>query len=104
MSDEPLYPWERCGRDAFERAVELLLQRKHQAGPGKAQAIDGRGGDEGIDVDVTEPDGTISTIYQLKYFPEGFSGGFREVRRKQILNSFRAAMKHEPALWVLVVP
>ncbi|MFP3714233.1 hypothetical protein [Puerhibacterium sp. TATVAM-FAB25] len=104
ISNEPLYPWETCGRDAFDRAVELLLQRKHHGGPGAAQAIDGRGGDEGIDVDVTEPDGTISTIYQLKYFPEGFSGGFRDVRRKQILSSFKAAMEHGPDSWVLVVP
>lgn len=104
ISDEPLYPWATCGRDAFERAVELLLQRKHQAGPGTAQAVDGRGGDEGIDVDVTEPDGTISTIYQLKYFPEGFSGGWRETRRRQIKDSFLKAMKHKPASWVLVVP
>ena len=104
ISDEPLYPWATCGRDAFERAVELLLQRKHQAGPGTAQAVDGRGGDEGIDVDVTEPDGTISTIYQLKYFPEGFSGGFGKTRREQIKDSFLKAMKHRPASWVLVVP
>lgn len=104
ISDEPLYPWETCGREAFERAVELLLQRKHHAGPGLAQAIDGRGGDEGIDVDVTEPDGTISTIYQLKYFPEGFSGGHRDSRRRQISRSFKSAMKHKPSSWVLVVP
>ncbi|WP_043650902.1 hypothetical protein [Cellulosimicrobium cellulans] len=104
ISDEPLYPWETCGRDAFDRAVELLLQRKHQAGPGTAQAVDGRGGDGGIDVDVTEPDDTISTIYQLKYFPEGFSGGFSKTRRSQIKKSFLAAMKHRPASWVLVVP
>lgn len=104
ISDEPLYPWETCGRDAFDRAVELLLQRRHHAGPGSAQAIDGRGGDEGIDVDVTEPDGTVSTIYQLKYFPEGFSGGFGVSRRRQIAESFKSAMKHEPSSWVLVVP
>lgn len=104
ISDESLFPWQTCGQATFDRAVELLLQRKHQPGPGLAQALDGRGGDGGIDVDVTEPDGNISTIYQLKYFPEGFSGGFSKTRRSQIKDSFLAAMEHKPAAWVLVVP
>ena len=43
------------------------------------------------------------TIYQLKFFPEGFSGGFAS-RRKQIQRSFHAAMAHKPDGWALVVP
>ncbi|MEV0949037.1 hypothetical protein [Promicromonospora sp. NPDC050249] len=104
MGDDSLYQWATCGRESFDRVVELLLQRRHQAEPGEVQAVDGRGGDEGIDVDVTSHDGTIDTIYQLKYFPEGFSGGFRETRRRQITKSFNAAMKHKPRRWVLVFP
>jgi len=41
---------------------------------------------------------------QLKYFPEGFSGGFRDTRRRQIKDSFESAMKRKPAEWTLVVP
>jgi len=67
------------------------------------EAVDGRGGDGGIDLDVTMLDGTIDTIYQLKYFPQGFSGGHR-ARRQQIVKSFNAAMRHSPRRWVLVVP
>lgn len=104
MKDDFLYPWATCGREDFERAVELLLQRKHQPGLGHAQAVDGRGGDEGVDVDVTLADGTITTIYQLKYFPEGFSGGWSKTRRAQIKASFQAAMTHRPRSWALVIP
>lgn len=104
MGDDSLYQWATCGRESFERVVELLLQRKHQTEPREVQAVDGRGGDEGIDVDVTSRDGAIDIIYQLKYFPEGFSGGFSRTRRRQITKSFNAAMKHRPRRWVLVFP
>ncbi|WP_344100060.1 hypothetical protein [Myceligenerans crystallogenes] len=104
MRDDFLYPWTTCGREDFDRVVELLLQRRHQPGPGHAQAVDGRGGDEGIDVDVTLPGGAITTIYQLKYFPEGFSGGWSKTRRAQIKSSFQSAMAHQPRSWVLVIP
>lgn len=42
-------------------------------------------------------------IYQLKFFPEGFSGGHRD-RRKQIQNSFEKAAKLTRAVWALVIP
>jgi hypothetical protein len=98
-----LFPWDSCGQPLFDRIVEALLTEMHRDGPGTLEAMDGRGGDGGIDLDLTMPDGTIDTIYQLKYFPEGFSGGHR-ARRRQIEKSFKAAMKHTPRRWVLVVP
>jgi hypothetical protein len=98
-----LFPWTTCGQPLFDRVVEALLTEVHSEGSGVLEVLDGRGGDGGIDLDLTMPDGTIDTIYQLKYFPEGFSGGHRP-RRRQIESSFKAAMKHHPRRWVLVVP
>ncbi|MFC8943170.1 hypothetical protein ACFT1B_34335, partial [Streptomyces griseoincarnatus] len=106
LEDDTLYPWRTCGQPKFDEAVEMLLVARHQADPsqGEVTAIDGRGGDGGIDVDVVRPDETVSVIYQLKYFPEGFSGGHAKVRRAQIRKSFTAAMAHNPERWVLVLP
>jgi hypothetical protein len=43
-------------------------------------------------------------IYQLKYFPEGMTGGFRN-RRKQVTDSFNTAWQHhQPTEWILVMP
>lgn len=100
-----MFDWQHCGRERFEAIVEALLVRKHQReNSGRAEAVDGRGGDDGIDVDVTLDDDTLDTIYQLKYFPEGMSGGFAKTRREQVRRSFKAAMKLAPRRWVLVVP
>lgn len=98
-----LFPWDSCGQPLFDRVVEALLTEFHRGDRGVLEALDGRGGDGGIDLDLTMPDGTIDTIYQLKYFPEGFSGGHKH-RRRQIKKSFKDAMKHHPRRWVLVVP
>ncbi|WMY80075.1 hypothetical protein [Citricoccus sp. I39-566] len=94
--------WMKLEEEDFNRAVELLLTRIHGR---EALVIDGRGGDKGIDVAVRQ-DGIIKRIYQLKHFPEGFSGGFRDTRRRQITGSFtRACDNHEDlAEWILVVP
>lgn len=101
---DDLFPWDSCGQPKFDKIVNTLLTEDHRdGGPGALEVMDGRGGDGGIDLVLTLPDGTIDTIYQLKYFPEGFSGGFRP-RRQQITSSFKAAMKHNPRRWVLVVP
>ena len=93
--------WENLKQQDFDRLVEAYLTR-NLAGRGRVVVLEGRGGDGGIDVDFIEPDGT-RTIYQLKCFPEGFSGGFVK-RRAQITKSFKAAMVEAPAKWVLVVP
>lgn len=93
--------WENLAQEEFDRIIEAYLTRR-LAKQGRVVVYEGRGGDGGIDVDLIEPDGS-RTIYQLKYFPEGFSGGFAG-RRQQIKRSFKAAMKHGPKQWVLVVP
>lgn len=66
---------------------------------------DGRGGDGGIDIDVFHPDGHRST-YQLKFFPDGFSGNLKRTRQRQIAKSFLTAMRldNPPTKWLLVVP
>lgn len=68
----------------------------------EAFAVNGRGGDKGIDIHLRR--GEQLTIVQLKFFPEGFSGGFRKVRRDEIRASFKSAMQHAPHEWWLVVP
>lgn len=69
-----------------------------------ALAIDGRGGDGGIDIDVrVEGTGQLTEILQLKWFPEGFSKLFSP-RKEQIKKSFERAMAHNPDVWTLVVP
>lgn len=97
--------WKHITEDDYNRIVEALVMRKyHQPPESTVEVIDGRGGDGGIDVVVYVAD-KINQIFQLKHFPEGFSGGFRENRRKQIKKSFDTAWtKHEPPLWTLVVP
>lgn len=46
--------WDRIGQPAFDRHVEALLFRMFD---GRAIAVNGRGGDDGIDVQVAEDDG-----------------------------------------------
>lgn len=96
--------WRRLDEDRFNRLVEALLVKSQTADGLRAQAIDGRGGDGGIDIDVrVEATGQLTHIYQLKFFPEGFSNGFKD-RRRQISKSFEKAMDEAPPVWTLVVP
>lgn len=91
-------------RDSFERNVEALITRIWGERPdGSAYVIDGRGGDGGLDIFV-EQDGVTIHIYQLKFFPEGMSGGFRP-RRGQVKRSFDS-VADTPGLreWTLVTP
>lgn len=94
--------WPKLEEEDFNRAVELLLTRIY--GP-EALVINGSGGDKGIDVAVRQ-DGVIRKIYQLKHFPEGFSGGFKRVRERQIRDSFKRARDNHDDLaeWFLVMP
>ncbi len=99
--------WGALTRDEFERAVEALVLRvvSSEQPHRTARAFDGRGGDSGIDIEVVERETNRRVqILQLKHFPEGFSGGFRDARRRQITESFRAALRHEVDEWILVVP
>ncbi|GGK82241.1 hypothetical protein Sme01_38340 [Sphaerisporangium melleum] len=92
--------WELLGQPRFDRIVEALLRRRYSE-IADVRAFDGRGGDGGRDVTVTQ--GTRLRIFQLKYFPGGFSSGMKQ-RRNQIKRSFKSAMAHRPWEWTLVVP
>lgn len=89
--------WEQIGRSRFERIVNALLPRIYSG----AEVTDGRGGDGGRDAVVVQGDRV--RIFQLKYFPDGFSASQRG-RRSQIKRSFETAMQHGPYEWTLVVP
>ncbi len=94
--------WARLNQLWFDRIVETLLMRKFR-GVATVDVVNGRGGDGGVDVSVTYPDGRL-VIYQLKYYPEGMSGGFVG-RRDKVKKSFVQAVKEqEPHEWVLVAP
>ncbi|MEV7135733.1 hypothetical protein AB0N24_22970 [Arthrobacter sp. NPDC093128] len=98
--------WRHIGEDRFNRIVEALLTRMyhHPSLASTVEVIDGRGGDGGIDVAVYV-DGKVDRIFQLKHFPEGFSGGFRDSRRRQIKDSFDTSWtNHRPPKWTLVFP
>jgi hypothetical protein len=84
--------------------TESLIVRDRTKDGLVAQAVDGRGGDGGTDIDVrVERTGQITEILQLKWFPEGFSNRFG-ARKTQIKHSFEAAMANNPPVWTLVVP
>src|SRR3954453_10835350 len=93
--------WTALNRERFDLIVETYLTRKLSP-VGRVMVLNGRGGDGGKDVLHVRPDGT-STIYQLKFFPDGFPGNMKG-RRQQIKRSFMAAMQDSPDEWVLVVP
>ncbi|MGW5330896.1 hypothetical protein [Streptomyces sp. NPDC004014] len=92
--------WDRIGQPAYDRYVEALLHRMFDDS-GQVIVVNGRGGDDGIDVQVTTDAGL--RIFQLKYHPDGFPGSLRG-RRASIKKSFNRAMKHIPVEWTLVVP
>ncbi|MEU8993125.1 hypothetical protein AB0C98_43235 [Streptomyces sp. NPDC048558] len=93
--------WDGIGQPSFDRHVEALLYRMFDGGSGRVIAVNGRGGDAGIDVQVTTDVGL--RIFQLKYFPDGFPGSLKS-RRSSIKKSFNRAMQHAPVEWTLVVP
>ena len=94
--------WHALGQKGFDRTVEGLFHRRFEA-DGEVIAYDGRGGDAGKDIEVVSNDGK-RRIYQLKYFPEGFSSGWARSRRPQIKKSYATALQHNPDEWILVVP
>lgn len=93
--------WDRLGQPEFDRHVEALLYRTFDGALGRVTAVNGRGGDKGIDVQVTTDAGI--RIFQLKYHPGGFPGSYRG-RRTEIKRSFTRALQHNPVEWTLVVP
>lgn len=96
--------WKHVSEEDFNRVVEVLITRMYHHPPAsEVVVLDGRGGDGGIDVGVYV-NGKIDRIFQLKFFPGGFSGGWGKTRRPQIKKSFLRAMKHAPREWTLVMP
>lgn len=92
--------WDRIRKPKFDRIVEALFTRLYD-GADDFRVYDGRGGDGGKDIYVRQ--GSRVRIFQLKYFPEGFSSANGK-RRNQIKKSFAAAMEEQPYEWTLVVP
>ena len=92
--------WHRLEQEDFDRFVEALLHRVH-ADAVKVWSPEDSGGDGGRDVLVEYDDKTM--IYQLKAYKDGLTSK-PESRKRQIVRSFKAALKHEPDEWVLVFP
>ncbi|MGI8691802.1 MAG: hypothetical protein ACR2JK_02730 [Geodermatophilaceae bacterium] len=87
--------WERLGRDRIELAIKLLVQRML----GDAvEAIDGAGGDDGIDLRWDSPDGLV--IIQIK----SFTARWEPPGRRQIRASLTKAIMHTPVGWWLITP
>jgi hypothetical protein len=96
--------WRTISENDFNEIAESLIVRDRTGDGLVAQAVDGRGGDGGTDIDVrVERTGQVTEILQLKWFPEGFSNRFG-TRKAQIRHSFEAAMADNPPVWTLVVP
>ena len=98
---QPAIDWEAIDQKLFARIVEALVNRLYDES-WIVEPIDGRGGDGGIDIDCTQEGTGDRHIFQLKYFPEGFSGMYNG-RRQQIKRSYQA-LKQAPARWILVAP
>lgn len=96
--------WDKIEQPEFDRIVEQLIYQEYsiqEFDNVKCVAVDGRGGDGGIDYLVTKNNEKI--IFQFKYYPTGFPR--REAsRRKSIKDSFNTALKQNPTKWILVVP
>lgn len=99
--------WRHISEDDFNRLVENLLVRKFTRDGLVAYPLDGRGGDGGIDIAVrVKKTGQLIRVFQLKHFPEGFSGGWRDSRRPQIKKSLLRVIDGDevPDRWTLVTP
>ncbi|MCH8009008.1 MAG: hypothetical protein IIC91_09105, partial [Chloroflexi bacterium] len=86
--------WEDVARETYDDMVSVLLYRIHP----EAERIDGKGGDEGRDLQLATPDGL--SIFQLK----SFTGRMTKGRRAQVKKSLKRAQESNPAEWTLVVP
>lgn len=93
--------WDRVGQPGFDRIVEAVVHRVYDRAA-HVEAVNGRGGDDGIDIKVTCD--SLVRVFQLKYYPDGFPTASHKGRRKSIKESFARAMRCGPQEWVLVVP
>lgn len=103
MGADPIN-WLHISENEFNRLAEALIVKDRTDEGLVAQAVDGRGGDGGTDIDVhAKQTNQLVEILQLKWFPEGFSNKFVS-RRQQIKKSFNTAMELNPHVWTLVLP
>lgn len=103
MGSDPIN-WRHITETEFNSLVNSLVVKDRTADGLIAQAVDGRGGDGGIDIDVrVKKTNQLVEILQLKWFPEGFSNHFKG-RRAQIKKSFDRAMLEKTPVWTLVLP
>lgn len=103
MGADPIN-WRHISENEFNSLVNSLVVKVRTADGLIAQAVDGRGGDGGIDIDVrVKKTNQLVEILQLKWFPEGFSNHFKG-RRSQIKKSFDRAMMEKTPVWTLVLP
>ncbi|MFG2961488.1 hypothetical protein ACGF5O_48220 [Streptomyces sp. NPDC048291] len=92
--------WAHMHQPDFDRLVELILY-KARTGEGRVEAVNGRGGDGGIDVRIVR--GSELEVVRLKFYLDGFPTSARG-RRRAIRESFDRAAQLRPAVWTLVVP
>lgn len=107
----PVVPWDTMGEALYTRLMEVLVYAAHKDDrSADIRVVDGRGGDDGVDIEVRAGDGRV-LIYQVKHFPEGFDGKHK-ARRRQISSTGRKKGSLETAIekvpemdeWVLVAP
>ena len=90
----PRVHWATIDQTTCEVMLKVLIQRLHPT----VQAIDGSGGDGGIDLLMHTESGLV--IYQIKSFTGRLAGN----RRDQVARSLERASQHGPVEWHLVVP
>ncbi|MFZ6991177.1 hypothetical protein ACO0E1_04745 [Curtobacterium sp. RRHDQ66] len=96
--------FDKLDQPEFDRVVEGVITAEFNGQGYRAQPLDGRGGDGGVDIGVWNMDRHLVRVFQLKCYPEGFSGMWKP-RRRKVQDSFDAAWKnHRPKHWTLVIP
>jgi len=90
----PRVHWETVDETTCETMLKVLIKRLHPT----VQAIDGSGGDGGIDLLMHTENGLV--IYQIK----SFTGRLDSNRREKVARSLKTASRSGPIDWHLVVP
>ena len=90
----PRVHWATVDQTTSEAMLKVLIKRIHPT----VQAIDGSGGDGGIDLLMHTENGLV--IYQIKSFTRRLAGN----RREKVARSLERASQHGPVEWHLVVP
>jgi hypothetical protein len=88
-------PWANLPEPTIEQMIAVLLSQMHH---GDAARIDGRGGDDGRDVQ-------ISTSAGIRAFEvKSFTGRMSPTRRSHVQSSLKRAALLAPVDWTLLVP